>query len=53
MIDSVLSPKFFNIYMKLMGEAVESFGVGCHQYADDTQLYLSFLSKSEEAISVL
>ena len=30
----------FNIYMHSLAQLVWSFGLGCHQYADDTQLFL-------------
>ncbi|XP_061485295.1 uncharacterized protein LOC133385720 isoform X1 [Rhineura floridana] len=43
----------FNIYMKPLGAVIRSFGVRCHQYADDTQLYFSFASSSGEAVNVL
>ena len=39
----------FNIiYMELLGEVLQGFGDQSHQYADDTQLYLSFLSNAKE-----
>ena len=47
---SALSPILFNIYMKLLREVVWSSGVGCHQYADDTPLYLSFPPNSRKAV---
>uniref|UniRef100_A0A670JM86 Reverse transcriptase domain-containing protein n=1 Tax=Podarcis muralis TaxID=64176 RepID=A0A670JM86_PODMU len=50
---SVLSPMLFNIYMKPLGEIVRGFGLGVHQYADDTQLYLSFKSEPVKAVKVL
>ena len=50
---SVLSPMLFNMYMKLLGAVIRSFGGRCHQYADDTQLYFSFSSSSGEAVEVL
>ena len=34
---SVLFQMVFNIYTKPLGEIIQSFGVRCHQYMDDTQ----------------
>ena len=30
----------FNIYMRPLAQLIPSFRFGCHQYADDTQLFL-------------
>ncbi|KAF7245399.1 RNA-directed DNA polymerase from mobile element jockey [Varanus komodoensis] len=50
---SSLSPLLFNIYMKPLGEVIQRCGLRNHQYADDTQLYLSFSTNPGEAVVVL
>ena len=43
----------FNIYMRPLGGVIRGCGALCHQYADDTQLYISFSPTSVDAIPSL
>ena len=47
---SIISPMLFNIYMKLLGGVIRVCGTSCHQYADDTQLYISFSPTAVNAV---
>lgn len=42
----------FNIYMKPLSEIVWSFGIGYHQYANGTQLCISWNNPLETDISI-
>lgn len=36
--EAILSPILFNIFMRLLTKLAQRFGLGYHQYTDDTQL---------------
>lgn len=42
--DAVLSPMLFSIYMCPFSQLAWSFRLGCQQYADDIQLYLTVVA---------
>ena len=50
---SIISPMLFNIYTRPQGRVIQGCGASCHQYADDTQLYISFSPISVAAIPSL
>lgn len=43
---------FFNLHMKLLGEALWKFELCYDQYIDDTQLYIWSPSQPSEAVKV-
>lgn len=49
----VLSPVLFNIFIKQLGEVARGLGQWCHQFADDTHLYLNIPLDFKEAMKPL
>ena len=50
---SVLGPILFTSYVAPIGRLIDSFNVGCHKYADDTQLYTALKSSPQMALDQL
>ncbi len=48
---SVAGPPIFTAYAQPVANIIRRFKIGYHIYADDTQLYLGFNSKSEEDVA--
>ena len=44
----VLGPELLSDYISPIGSIIHSYGVSFHEYADDTQLYASFLPGDDE-----
>jgi len=58
---SVLGPLLFTAYVTPIGRVIESFNIGYHQFADDTQLFvavdmpdtLTSLSRTTECLNAV
>ena len=50
---SVLGPFLFFIFTTPVGNIIDSFGVTYHQYADDTQLYMTIKLISSDKLTSL
>lgn len=46
-------PYVLYLCIKPLAEIIRSFQVGCHQYADDIQIYISLSKPSEATVEVL
>lgn len=51
--ESTLCSTLFDIYLKLLGEVIRRLDLHCHQYSDDTQLYLRPPSNTREEVEML
>ena len=49
---SVLGPELFKDYASPLASLIQSFGVSFHGYADDTQLYITFVPGRDEDIAL-
>jgi len=51
---SVLGPLLFAVYCSPVSDVIASYGVRCHQYADDTQLHLAMrVDNTTAGLSIL
>lgn len=44
---------FFNIYVKIVGEVIQRFELGCHQYANHIQLCCKLSKDTIEIVKIL
>ena len=46
----IISSMLFNVNIRLLDGVIRGCGASCHQYADDTQLYISFFLSAVDPI---
>lgn len=49
----IFSPVLYNQYMNPLAKFVQRFGIGCHQYTDDTKLSLLLDKQPAAGLSTL